>query len=901
MRQTTDQPERYSAAVLEAARGLYSRVARGATAIFGGRALFYVSIALATMAFSALYLAHERAYPYWDYAAYQDATYAVADAFRRSFGEGLSLVYRSLNDDYNKLLTLPLVPLVRIFGESRLVYVWDVLIVYFIPFLLIVAAIARRIFPERANEATTVAVLATVFTPLTWRNILQGYADISGAVLIGAMVLLYDRSEHGARWRPVLACGVCAAFAVLLRRHYVYPDFAFGVAFFVDALVTALIERWDGRRLARSLIALAGSGVVALVVLAALAPEFVHRITTPGYAQYFAPWQATPGVIFSGMLGTIGVPALLVAIAGMVLVPRVTAARRGLARIIVVATITWALVWVFFVRQGPTHYPHALPFFMAIGLTSAWLYARTLREPVLRIAGPAAIAALLLFGTAVALPLTEPAIAFANSVPRSLAPYPEPPHVNPGYTEITRLVYLLHARAGPSDGIVVAASSQRFNLDLLREAERTIFGPAEAKLQIEYTPQFDSTNEPPPSDALDRAKYVLVVEPFLHDLPADQTKRVHVLVDVFEQHWKAAEDFRPLPDRFDLGDGVSLRVYERMRPASAAVALDTQRRMAEYVRSGAIVQNPPTGTGWVEASSPYAVTTRLNGDGSTTVFANPAREDQQPQTILVHPEERLDDVRISAGATVLDSRCPGARLVFGTEYRGAQFSAATPLAPNQPAKHLDVLLRHVHGNPIFMKVGHAASSPKNVDYCTVSIDHLRLTSAGRPLQTAVARALRSGADPFESTSSPPPEAGATPATQAVSWIRRSSPFPMDVVPTGDGSYIFSGHPTRVGDEPDTVIEFGPTQLKQVRLTALVRFYTPQCKGAQILAGTNYGSGDTPVSIGVFTPSTGGRRFDAIVRGTAGKTVYLNFKANPATPRDIDYCTMRLEELRVAPA
>ena len=886
-------------------RELARRALLLADAAVGHQPLAFVSIAFAALVFCAFYIASEHAFPYWDTAAYQDQTYAVADAFGRSFGDGIALVANSMSDDYNKLLTIPLVPLMLLLGESRLVYIWDVVIVYFIPFLIVIAAIARRVFPERAAAAGIAAVFMTILTPLTWRNILAGYADISGAVVIGLMFLLYRRSEHGRRWQSMLWCGGCAALAVLLRRHYIFPDAALYVAFFADAIITARAERWDLRRLVRSLAVLAGSGIVALVLLTAAAPAFVQRVANPAYGQYFAPWQASPGVVLAGMLNSIGLPMLALAIAGIVVLPRVTIEGRSFARLIVIATVAWVVMWAFFVRQGATHYPHTLPFFMAIGLTALWLWVRTLPADATRLAASAAMLAILIFGSLVAVPMTPALAAVARSLPRDAAPYPGGPETNPGYDEIVRLVYFLRAQAGPADDIVVGASSLHFNLDLLREAELTLFGRSASRLRVEYTPQYDSTAEAPPADALTHAAFVLVADPFQHHLPAEQQKKVHVLTEAFDRHWQAAGDFRLLPDRFQLEPGVTLRVYKRVRPSTIAVALDTQRRMAEFIGGPAAASDSPAVGGWAKIASAYGASIDLNRDGSSRIQANPAREEQQPKTIFVHPENRMDDVRVTGSGKLLDARCAGARVVLATEYGGHELTPPVDFGPNEAAKSFDLLVRHAHGNPIYMKIDHAAASPQNVDYCTVALEHVEIKPAGNPLDARADRALLSDANPFgaQSVASSAPAAPAAAAqSQPVAWVRKSSPYPLDIAAQPDGSFVFSGHPTREGEQPETVIEFGPTPMKGVRLTGLVRFYTPQCKGAQIVAGTEYGSA-TPsrTPLGVFTPTAAGMRFDTVLAGTEGKSVYLNFKANPRTPHDIDFCTMRVEELRAGPA
>jgi hypothetical protein len=137
------------------------------------------------------------------------------------------------------------------------------------------------------------------------------------------------------------------------------------------------------------------------------------------------------------------------------------------------------------------------------------------------------------------------------------------------------------------------------------------------------------------------------------------------------------------------------------------------------------------------------------------------------------------------------------------------------------------------------------------------------------------------------------------APAAFEWRKRSSPFPMDLVPNGQAGWLMSGHPARREQTPRTVIEASVSGAKNVRVSGAVRFYTTSCKGAEILAGTDYGSGSPVKSAGVFLPRDNGKRFDVTIPVGGASTVYLDVTSNPKTPEDIDYCTLRVEDLRLA--
>ncbi len=737
---------------LRTARDVFARVARGVNGLLGGEAAFFAIVALAMLVVCTLFEMNSRAFPYWDFAFYQNQTFAVADAFGRSFGEGYALVARSLNDDYNFLLTVPLVPLIWIFGETRLVYIFDIILVYFMPFVIVVAALARRIFPDRRREAGILAALMVVATPLTWENVLQGYADIGGATFIGAMVLCYGRSARGRDWRWLLGAGAFAAFAILFRRGYIYAAFAFYVAFGLD-IVLAYARARVPKAMLRALAALAGSGVVMLLVVLLIARGFVQRILSPAYLHTFAPWEMQPAQVLTLMIALAGIPVLLIAVAGMFVPRRSGEEARSLSRVIAIASATWVVTWLVVVRQGPTHYPHVLPYLIAIGLTGAFLYCSALPGRTLRRASVAALSVLVAAGVFVAIPFSRPAFAVSAAVPPLLLPARMLPLVNPSYDEIMRLVLYMRQQAGPNDAIVVASGSSTFNYDLFREAERTLFGPANSRLQIPYVSQ--STVSETPTETLLHAKYVLVAEPFQHHLRADDQKPVHVLVDIFEQKWPASHDFVLLPERFHLDAATSVLVYKRTREASPEVALQTRRQIDDYLsRSHGAEAVPPalpaaSADGWIAASSPYPIQiVAMTGDSSTVKMAHPARVSQEPKTILALIDHKRDDVRISGDVGFYDPRCIGAQIVLASQVKSPKIEVAGVFTPTSASRHFDVIVPHVRANPVYMEIRSVPTAPENIDSCSLHIDNLTVRATGRPLSAEAARALRSDANPF---------------------------------------------------------------------------------------------------------------------------------------------------------
>ena len=81
--------------------------------------LFALLVLLTSIA-TVLYTSSERNFHWWIDWYYK--TIEVAGAFRQSPIAGISKFLQSLGAERNKIYTLPLVPFILLFGESRLVY-----------------------------------------------------------------------------------------------------------------------------------------------------------------------------------------------------------------------------------------------------------------------------------------------------------------------------------------------------------------------------------------------------------------------------------------------------------------------------------------------------------------------------------------------------------------------------------------------------------------------------------------------------------------------------------------------------------------------------------------------------------------------------------------------------------
>ena len=129
----------------------------------------------------------------------------------------------------------------------------------------------------------------------------------------------------------------------------------------------------------------------------------------------------------------------------------------------------------------------------------------------------------------------------------------------------------------------------------MRAAERILYGYKQDILLLLGAPQVDSQDFYP-LERLLQAQYVVVPNP-LPDydrdftkvpavgewLPLKESDVVKVVLDAFEQNWQIAQDFKRLPVKFTLADGASVNIYQRIRPTSLQIAMQTLTAMQKQI------------------------------------------------------------------------------------------------------------------------------------------------------------------------------------------------------------------------------------------------------------------------------------------------------------------------------
>jgi hypothetical protein len=234
------------------------------------------------------------------------------------------------------------------------------------------------------------------------------------------------------------------------------------------------------------------------------------------------------------------------------------------------------LQWIFFAKQVSIQYAtHFLPF-VALGICLlGWLFWLNLKKSF----------QIILIGVQAAFLILNVALGldFVKTLRLPIKPIfarREPTLFREDYQSILDLVGYLRRLSTPEKQFYIASSSYILNYSIITVAEEQHFG--KSIVSIARTTNIDSRDFYPLNSLL-KSHYVVVANPIQYHVAPQEQKLVKGVVDVFDQNLAIAQDFTLLPQTFALEYGVTVQIYERIRPTSFATILETLGKMRAQV------------------------------------------------------------------------------------------------------------------------------------------------------------------------------------------------------------------------------------------------------------------------------------------------------------------------------
>jgi len=705
---------------------------------------FLFLLVLVTVAVTSIYVSSEHTFYWWDYAGYNTATVNTANLFRDSPDRAWRGVIESLSKEKNLLISLPLVPFILLFGESRLSYILSVSLIYVLPFRLLLGAISAKLIPVYSRRVFWSTVLLSLLIPMSWIPTLRGYLDTGGCVFVALAILVYLQDVKLKSWWKIPLIGFLLAAAILWRRHFAYSAIAFFGAATLQAFIefivliyrreTALPSSKDKdvavpfpyRCLWESAVKLGLIAVTSLTILMLVAGDFTRSALTVDYRNLYVAWSLPVNDILTRYADFYGLGTWLLVLIGFsagiltrILVP---AAAIFVSLFGVLSLIEWLLV----LRYGYLHYTIHITPIALLGLsTFFWTTWLTLKGKVRYFMLGAAGLYLVLNAAVGLIPLK---IDFSRLFIANF-----PPLVRSDYDEVVKLVEFLRKLAPNEEPIYIVGASNNFNANILRQANRKL-NPPEGwwKLNTIGRPQIDSRDTYPLPELL-QSQYAVVAVPFQQVLPTDeQVLRSHeqdvvkVVYDAFTQNWEIARDFQLLPEQFKLENGVTVSVYRRVRPTDTATAVRTLDAMQRQ-----IVDRPGTQLDWISlhqsiyTSANYSVSQQ--SDNLYSIVTHPIKNSKKLDTSFLYLGSISDKAKVTGKLNLLNKQCPGIALRLTLWDKQGKLVDSAEMAYSQKSA-IDLNLLVEGKNPIYLLLEVLSSSKQDLTkQCQLEINNLAVS------------------------------------------------------------------------------------------------------------------------------------------------------------------------------
>ncbi|MBE9186879.1 hypothetical protein IQ270_20005 [Microcoleus sp. LEGE 07076] len=629
--------------------------------------VFLFLVVFLTVGVTSIYVSSERTFYWWDYAGYNTATVNTANLFRESPQKAWAGVIESLAKEKNLLISLPLVPFILLFGDSRLSYILSISLIYVLPFRLLLGAISAQLIPVYPRRVFGSTVLLSLLIPMSWIPTLRGYLDTGGCVFVGLAIWVYLQDVRLKSWWKVPLIGVFLATAILFRRHFAYSAIAFlGAASLQAFFELFVLKNRKQTALKYKLLLESGIklGLIAATILTFLmlvAGDFTRSALTVNYGNLYVAWSLPVNDILIRYASFYGLGTWLLVLIGLaagilrrILVP-------GAAVFVCLFGVFSLVEWLLVLRYGYLHYTiHVTPI-AVLGLSAFfWTIWLTLKGNV-RYLMLGAAGFYLIVNAAVGLIPVK--VDLSRLFVSNFGPL-----VRSDYGEVVKLVEFLRKLAPDEEPIYIAGASNSFNANILRQANRQLNPPQGWwKLNTIGRPQIDSRDSYPLPELL-QAQYAVVATPFQQVLPTDeQVLRSHeqdvvkVVWDAFTQNWEISRDFQLLPEQFKLESGVTVRVYQRIRPTDPATAVRTLYAMQQQ-----IVDRPGGQLDWISlrqsiyTSANYSVSRESNN--LYKIVTHSIKNSHKLDTSFLYLGAISDKAQVTGKLTLANKQCPGVAL-----------------------------------------------------------------------------------------------------------------------------------------------------------------------------------------------------------------------------------------------
>jgi hypothetical protein len=527
--------------------------ARAAHRPISKKFLLFVFLILILNFWAVIYISKSTNIYFWDDATYWDiarniASGSISDGFWKN-------VYNSISElDYNYVAGLISAVFIRVFGETRLVYILSLVNMYLLPSVIMIYVLARRL--GKAPGITT--VITVLLCPSVAFLTFTGFVDIGGLfVSLLCFSLYYAKNENKNLFVRYFIIGILLVFLIIWRRWY---------AFFSVSFITAMAA--DSLLFRRKKLPVLCTVFTAAALLFFCFNGFLTGKLMQDYGNLYAGYKFSVSTDFKLVTRYFGVLFLLA-----LLVSSIATMIKKKDFKPVFMWIQMGVCFIMFVLTQTHGQQHLLLY-----LPSIIMLVIILIKHITEIWMLASVCILALLQTVnVFIPRTQPNSIREIKHYAIISDFSMLPVTRDDVYDIIKLKNKLDQAVGEGETLGVLASSFKINEDVIKNAELSVGITPKRSNYIVSLPQVDSRDRD--MTPFYNVNYVLVAFPAQTHLDVNSQTVVTEAVRSFEVYADFATAYDEMPEYETVIDGITLKLYKRNRMVDNESMREFEKRL----------------------------------------------------------------------------------------------------------------------------------------------------------------------------------------------------------------------------------------------------------------------------------------------------------------------------------
>jgi hypothetical protein len=536
------------------------------------------------------FVAQERYIYFWDSANFITLYRDLADKFLHRPLKALDSINVSMRKaDYNNVGTIPLLPFYYLFGDSRIVFIFSIAVVYGFSTIIFFPVLLKRItgYDYGAGQTGkvlffTLGILTLGLWPQLWVPIMLGYYDVAGVGVIFLILYFYLRKNLSEQnWKELVRLGLLVFLLVILRRWYSYWTIGFFAAVTIREIFVFFEDKTGIKSLKLALRNILIIGATAALVFFALATQIAIKMLKTDYADIYSAYRHNANRFedLEKLYAHFGLIIVALCVLGFITM----LAKKKLRRDGIFLGVIFVVAFYSFTRTQDIDLHHYNWVISILVIFAGVFIVEVYKKLAGKLLKAGLIVILLLVGLInLSIVFSPKAESYLNPVAFALAKVRLAPKVRNDLDQIHQLLTTLNDLTRDSDKkVYVLSSSISLNSSILING-CDVFEPDLRPLKERIFMSSDVDKRDGFPFQIYKADYVVVADPpGYHLLPEDQ-KVVVVLAEQFLNRQTIGSAYAKLPFESTLDDGRRIFIYRKERKFRADELLNISRMFSEF-------------------------------------------------------------------------------------------------------------------------------------------------------------------------------------------------------------------------------------------------------------------------------------------------------------------------------